>query len=538
MLTDTGFFCRHVLGMDTDRDANGNATTEVGKGGIRDWGPHKEMNDFLDDDSRKTAVLWAPRFSFKSSWVQGFLMRKILAHPNIAILLYMHDLEEAKERCGKIRDQLLTNPIIKELFPNIKGPTWKKDSFTTALRTDKTIQQPTLTVASPQKAKTGGRFHIILFDDIVSETNYLTESGRKKSIHCVQTSLALAAKGTRFMLIGTPYHQGDANHWVINAGWDRLTHLDVGCDLVVKDDGLLDLRGEARWPNLSIDFLRSHLTKGMPFAWFMSQFKLQVVTGVTQPYKREHFQVGRWSNDLDLTGYLLTDVAPSGSEKGDFNVLIYIGINSEGKVFVLDVAIGYWLMYEFCERYLDMIQKWNTKVTHRAELWEDSLNLHSYIQHLQVRGKARGVRPNPVTQRRNQTEKSKDERIASLALRFQAMDVTFMDTLPTKWSTGTEVRELWDAEGFTDKETKIVLPSGDLVDWFIQFPGSPKKDVPDCLALVDARDRVLNTPVCYYVKPSRTRTPETVVRKSNRTSGRRSIGAGSSSRFYDRYSRF
>lgn len=96
MLTDTGFFCRNVLGMHTDRDDKGNATSDIGKGGVRDWGPHQEFIQFIDDDSIKESVILAPRFSYKSSMVQGFILRKILAHPNIAILLYMHDLDLAK----------------------------------------------------------------------------------------------------------------------------------------------------------------------------------------------------------------------------------------------------------------------------------------------------------------------------------------------------------------------------------------------------------------------------------------------------------
>lgn len=537
MLTDTGFFCRNVLDMDTDRDANGNALTEVGKGGVRDWGPHKELTTFLDDDSKKTSVIMAPRYSYKSSIIQGFIMRKILAHPNIAIVLYMHDQDMAKERCAKMRDQLLTNPIIKEVFGDLKGPRWAMASFTTSLRTDKTIQQPTLTVASPQRSVTGGRFNIILFDDIVSETNYLTENGRKKSIHCMETSLNLRARGTRYIDVGTPYHPGDAHHWALDAGWDRLTHLDVGCELVTKEDKTLDLKGEARWPNLSIDFLRTYLKDGMSFPIFMSQFKLKVVSGFNQAFERHHFQPESWKAEHEtLTGYLLCDVAPSGSTKGDFNALIYVGICERNRVHVLDVQVGHWKMYEFCENYLTMLQKWSGRVTHRTELWEESPSFHSYTQHLRIRGRERGVRISIEAQKRNQNEKGKDDRIAGLQYRFQALEVFIMDTVPRVWTSGTEVRTLWEPEDVDDGEGGF-LPGGDLVEWFIRFPHHLKKDVPDCLALVDAIDRKTQAPICYYVKPSRHRVPERVMRKPAGKSQRSRLSTGSATRFYERYSR-
>lgn len=538
-LTDTGFFARNVLGMDTDRDSNGNATSQVGKGGIRDYGPHQEMVRFLDDDSKLTKVLWAPRYSYKSSLAKAFLTRMVLARPNIAILLYMHDFKEAEERAAQIRDSLLENEIIAEMFGDLKGPVWQRGAWTTSLRSDMTIQQPTLTIASPKKAKTGGRYNLILFDDLVSETSYLTDAGRREGIRCVEKSLNLRARGTRYVGIGTPYHPGDANHWMVNAGWQTCTNLDVGCDLVVKQDGTLDLAGEARWPNLGIDFLRGYLKDGMSYELFMSQFKLKVVAGMTQAFQAHQFQPVTWkdSEHSDLTGYLLTDVAPSGSQKGDHNVLAYIGIDDRQRIYVLDLELGFWKMHEFCTRYLAMLSRWDRKVTHRAELWEDSLSFHSYFQYLQIESKKTKQNLSVERQRRNQHERSKDERIAGLALRFQAKEVFVMDTIPRTWNTGTEVRELWHPEGERDPITGKVLPTGDLVDWFVRFPHHPKKDVPDTLALADATDRKTEQRICYWVRSSRYRVAESRQKLADQQA-RRPVGRGSATRFYDRcYSR-
>ena len=543
-LTDTGYFARNVLGMNTDLDENGNATSEVGKGGIRDHGPHQKMVDWFDDDESEYSVLWAPRYSYKSSAVQAYLLRLMLAHPNIAILLYMHDLTEATERCAKLRNLLLNNEIIKEMkqelgYPDGKGPTWKKDAFVVPWREDGTINSPTLTVASPMKPKTGGRFNIILFDDIVSETAYLTDLGRKKGIHCIQVSLPLRARGTKFKLVGTPYHPGDANHWVVDAGWKALTHLDVGCDIVVKEDRTLDLAGESRWPNLPVPFLRKHLKGGMPYEMFMSQFKLKVVSGMTQAFQRHHFRPESWDENRhrDLTGYLLTDVAPSGSPKGDFNGLAYVGIDDRNHVYLLDLEVGYWKMYEFCRRYTEMLGRWTNRVNHRAELWEDSPSFHSYFQHLLIEGNKKGLKPCVERARRTQGDKSKDERIAGLQVRFQANEFHVVDTVPRAWSNGTEWKALWNPEGYRENPDKPPLPAGDLVEWFVRFPHHQKKDVPDCLALVDATDRKTETRFCYHIKSSARRLSETVQRKKVSGGSKRLRNAGSATRFYERFTR-
>lgn len=533
-LSDTGYFARNVLGMDTDRDKDGNANSAAGEGGVRPYGPHKEMVDFFDDDTKETTVLWAPRYSYKSSVVKAYITRMVLAHPNISILLYMHDYEEAEERSAQIRDSLLENETIVDMFGPLKGSVWQRKRWTTSMRADKSNQQPTLTIASPRKAKAGGRFNIIIFDDIVPETAPESEALRKEGIRCVERSLNLKARGTLFKQIGTPYHTEDANHWTVNAGWDACIHLDAGCEVVKKEDGTLGLEGETRWPNLPKTFLEWYLKKGMTYELFMSQFMLKVVTGMTEAFERTQFQPISWREckKRNLTGYLLNDKAPSGSDRGDFNVLAYVGIDERQRVHLLDLQIGHWKMYEFCEKYLEMLDKWSGQVTHRCEVWEEDPSYHSYKQHLEITGRARGRSIRVENQKRNQHEKSKRDRIAGLALRFQSLEFFVCDTVPHLWNTGKDLLPLWEPEGHVERGSDLRLPSGDLVTWFTQFPGHPKKDVPDCLALVDAINRATQTRVCYWVRPSNIGVPETQMRAPAKSAEARA--RGSAQRFYDR----
>ena len=519
--------------MDTDRDAAGNAIGAIGKGGIRDHGPHKEVTTNLDDDSKSHLIIMAPRYSYKSSIIEGFIVRKILRHPNISILLCMHEQMHAEERCRTIRDILTDSELIRQMFGDAKGPVWKANKFVTAWRTDSTLNTPTLFVGSPQKIPTGGRPNIVIFDDIVSDQNYKTEAGLKKGRECIERSLSLGSRGERYIDVGTPYHPGDAHHWCLEQpGWHRLVHLDVGFELVVKDDKALDLSGEGRWPNLSIEFLRNKLRGGMSFPVFMSQFMLKVVSGFKQAFERTHFQPCQWQEGVhgDLTGYLLTDTAPSGIEGSDLNVLMYIGVDGRNRVYILDLEVGHWKMYEFCSRYLEMLQRWSAKVTHRTEVWEKGHSFHSYFQHLQITSRERKLQVRASLQTRNSSSSSKDARIAGLQVRFQSREIFVMNTVPKTWVAGAEVRSLWDSCGEVDPLTGLPLPGGDLVEQFVRFPYHMKKDIPDTLALVDSIDKETQARVCYYIKPSRHRLPESVERKQ--APGLRL--RGSATRFYDR----
>jgi hypothetical protein len=544
MLSDTGFFCRHVLGMDTDRDEHGNATGEVGKGGVRDYGPHQELVSILDDESIKEMVILAPRYSYKSSIAQGFVLRNILAHPDISILMFMHDEDMAIDRCRGIRDTLKKNPIIQWFFGDLEGPSWTQESFVTAWRKDTTLQSPTLWVATPDQGATGGRPNIVLFDDIVSDKNFKTELGLKKGRQCVEHSIPLASRGARYIDIGTPWHPADAHHWCMDRGWKRFTHLDSGFE-VVEQDGALALLGEARWPNLSREHLMSIIKKGMTFPFFMSQFQLKVVSGVTQNFARSQFKPEVWRLDehQDLSGFLLTDIAPSGSETSDLNVLMYVGLDERNHLYILDVEIGHWRMMEFCDRYLNMLQRWQSKVNHRREMWEKTLNYHSYAQWIGVRAKERNIRISIHCEQRNQTVLPKDDRIKGLTVRFQSGEINVMDTVPRMWQDDTKQRLLWDPDSAEDGEGKS-MPGGDLVEQFVRWPYHSKKDLPDTLSLIDAMDKQTQARVCSWARPSRHRISDAVQRKKVRETRSNSPlrdGApqrlGSAERFYGRVSR-
>lgn len=543
MLNDTGFFCRNVLGMDTDRDPTGEPVSEVGKGGIRDDGPHAETIRFMDNESMQYRVMWTPRFTYKSSKVTGYILRNILKYPDISILLAMHTTDAAEERVRTIRDILTSNEILKEIFGDLKGPSWTGNSFVSGLRQDRTLLTPTLYGASPQKGTAGGRPDLIVFDDVVSESNSVTETQLKKGCRFVEATLALRGHRTRFLGVGTPYHEADANHWMVDAGWNKLIHLDAGVDVSVNEKGLVILSGEARWPNLSIDFLRKYLKReekdggGASYEWFMSQFKLQVVRGLRARFARTHFQPCQWQPEVhsSLTGYLLTDTAPSGSTDGDMNVLMYVGIDERHHVYILDIECGFWQMYEFADRYLKMLQKWQAKVNHRLELWEKGHNYFSYFQHIHVQAKQRNIRVSTYAETRNNSVAGKDDRIGATAIRFQAGEVHIMDTVPRLWNAGTEMRELWNPSGEIDPKTGFGLPSGDLVQQFIRFPTITRKDLPDAFALVDTMDKNTQQRVCFHAKSGRQRPdPSTRQQPIRQTASRFN---GSSSRFYDRIKR-
>lgn len=538
--SDTGAFCRLVLGMDTDRDQRGNATSGIGEGGVRAWGPHQEVISFMDDwnPERPFKHLMCPRFAYKSSMVEGLICRAILFYPNICILLMMANKEDAAHRVSVIKDILANNEVIRDLFPDLelRG---SKYAFTSSLRDNLTLQSPTLRAGSPQNVPTGGRYNLIVFDDLADDINTRTEEGLRKGIETAKAAIFLRGTDAIVLNVATPRHDGDVSAWLNEEeGWDKCTHLDVGFDLVQNSSGKLEWVGENQiWPHLTKKFLNTQIQGlGGDYGMLMAQYKLRVVAGLHSAFKRTHFQGINWRADMkSMTGYLLTDVATSLSKDSCLNVLMYVGINERNHVVILDLQIGRWEMMNFCDRFMKMRAYWATKVNHHAELMEVTSANQGYNAYLRQMARDQNVRLNIIHIARNSSAKNKDMRILGTQVRFQAKEVFVLNDLAARTTIlNDDVKQLWSPDGHQEVGSNARLPDGELVMQFIRHPFHKLKDIPDTFALVDEIDRETGRLVCFYRQPSKRLQHADTLR---RPVEQKSAGRGYTSRIYERFQR-
>lgn len=539
ILSDTGVFCRRVLGMDTDRDQKGNISGEEGKGGVRAHGPHAEVIKFIDDwdPLHPFRHLMCPRYAYKSSMAQGLIARALLAYPDISILTMMANKQMAADRVAVVKDILETNPVIQELYPGLKC-SGSKYAFTTSIRGNTTLQSPSLWAGSPQNIPTGGRPNFILLDDLADDVNTRTEGGLRKCIESAQACLLLRSRDGILLNIATPRHDGDLSGWIAEQpGWTKCVHLDVGCDLIQDEMGKPVFVGTPRWPHLSLDFLNSQLKGGLSYVDAMSQYKLKVVAGLHAHFKRNQFQPFAFKSEHSgLTGYLLTDVATSLSKESCLNVLMEVGVDQRGNVYILECQIGRWPMLEFIERLVSMRARWSGRINHQAEIMETTAVNQGYRQQMAAKARANGIRLNIVPIVRNASARNKDVRILNTQSRFQSRQVFVNNEMTgTTWANDADVRVIWDPEGYKDIDTGQVLPDGEIVQQFIRHPYHPLKDIPDTFALVDEVDKETGQLVCFYRRPSPQMNPDVTLR---RPTVRPSLGSqGYTSKFYKRANR-
>ena len=504
ILQDTGYCCRELLGWNYDEEepppgyegiAPGKRV-DIGTGGIRDNGPHKEFTDFIDDLKHRYKLSLMPRESYKSTGAQGYIVRNILANQDIKILYGMKDKDKLEDKLGGIRNQL-ERPEIEELFGVQKplsgsGKPWASTRYTVAGRVER-FMEPTVSGFTLRSTKVGGHYHIIVLDDLVDWDNVNTAEGIALVMRAFKMVQPLLLPGGILWVIGTPYAEGDL-YWTIETKLGDLFKtfkVNAGFDVETQPDGRMALIGEPTFPHLTKDRLLKKL-RGMQYRDFCSQYLLKIVSGITQPFHRTDFVSVKWDEDRfrDFTGYLLTDSATTDNQDNSFSVLGYVLFSPANMPYIADIRMGHMTPNQFVEEFFKVYLKWHDKCYHYGEVLERNAANNVYRVNLDRRAEQLGLRLNIMEiTRGGRNDKSKDEWIERLQPLFANGEVFFLNTIPRTFIDVTEERVLFDPVGYRDPDGGRLLPDGELVTQFIRWPTYPFKDGPDMLADVEEIDK-------------------------------------------------
>ena len=95
--------------------------------------------------------------------------------------------------------------------------------------------------------------------------------------------------------------------------------------------------------------------------------------------------------------------------------------------------------------------------------------------------------------------------------RFSRGDIYFLDTIPRTFVNVHREEVLFNSHGFLDRMSGYYLPDGELVKQYVRWPTYARKDIPDCLADIEATDKEGN-PLIRYIHPSLRRRRRTFQR--------------------------
>jgi hypothetical protein len=176
---DLFFFCHEILGY---KDMLPRVHQQV----CDLWAPYDHTRPYEYQDDIHSIMLLDPRGEFKTSISLGRCLQEWVNWPEIATLRMSGVLELVKRSIKEVKDHLIGNSLLRELYPDAVPWSEKKDEkgmapadFGTAFgithpNRKNPRREPTLTISSLDSVKSGSHFEKIVGDDLVHEKNYQT----------------------------------------------------------------------------------------------------------------------------------------------------------------------------------------------------------------------------------------------------------------------------------------------------------------------------------------------------------------------------
>lgn len=299
----------------------------------------------------KTTLDLAPRGSGKSRVGNiGYASWCICNQPNARLLILSDTDGHSVRFLSTIKNVLASSPVIEKYYGKIMGPQWSDHQITTALRTDKSISEASITaLGALSGAVTSGHYTHIFCDDLNNFENTRTLGMRMRAKTFFKTTvMPTLLPGGEIRTLGTRYHYDDlyamfmkelGYHTLIQPAivdqgtpnersiWESFMPLHTRVIKGVEVKGLIEIRdGTPGGSDSGIGSLIFNLQ-------YMNDTTLQE-SGVIFMYD--------WFNFYDnpprgLRIYQGVDLAISKKDTADFFVILTIGIDNDGNVYILDI---------------------------------------------------------------------------------------------------------------------------------------------------------------------------------------------------------
>lgn len=176
---------------------------------------HREWHTLLD--THPWVVLIAPVEHGKSQNIGvGKVIHMLGENPSRRIALISNTARQAEKILRQIRTHVQDNPLVREVFPNLRRSSRPEDPWHVS---QITVERPVISKDPSIQAFgvfgpiVGARLDDIVLDDVLDFENTRTEEQRKKLIEWFDTTVfSRLVKGGRIYVIGTPWHPDDLLH--------------------------------------------------------------------------------------------------------------------------------------------------------------------------------------------------------------------------------------------------------------------------------------------------------------------------------------
>jgi len=306
----------------------------------------REWFELLESGYPRILVI-APRASAKSTSVMSWLIRQIGLNPNLITKYVCGDDNLAIAKLGFMRRNMLHNPRYKEVFPHIQVSPAKEDEDTKhKLTVERSLglglQDPTIEAFSVLSTGTGGRAHIIIFDDIIDPRLAVDSPSMlpKVQYRVEHDWLNLLYPGGRAIMIGS-YWSFNPPDIYVNYSRNPRWKLWRKPACYRAPDG--SLKGPVLWPEVwPLERLEDRLKDGE--AAFRQQFLLEGVVEARDYFTEEGIQkclksdimLGEGDSE-DWPIFIGVDPAASLNRSASFSAISVITVNPSGQKLIKEL---------------------------------------------------------------------------------------------------------------------------------------------------------------------------------------------------------
>jgi hypothetical protein len=197
--------------------------TMRGEGGLQlqQEAGHREWQAIWTREEK--SVILASVGTGKTTQLRGRLIYEIGKDPDDTRIAYISATQgHPKKQLGSIKEEITGNPRISHVFPHLRPSTGSREVWSqTEILVDRDSTHPdvTLTCYGLYGAILGSRKNIIVFDDLCSFANTLTEASREKMANWLAEVLSRLKGKVKVWAIGHIWHEEDALQELVKRGF-------------------------------------------------------------------------------------------------------------------------------------------------------------------------------------------------------------------------------------------------------------------------------------------------------------------------------
>lgn len=284
-------------------------------------------NGFLD--------LWA-REHFKSTIITYALtIQDVLNDPEITVGIFSHTRPIAKGFLRQIKREFESNEDLKRLYqdvlwqnPQKEAPKWSEDDGIVVKRRSNPKESTVEAWGVVDGQPTSKHFKVLDYDDVVTKESVTTPEMMAKTTEALVLSYNLGSHGGVRRFVGTRYHFNDTYKTLLER------HTAIPRLYPATADGSVE--GEPVY--LSREALAIKRRDMGPYV-FGCQMLQNPRSDETQGFKDEwlRFYPGTVKHDL-MNKIILVDPANEKKTTSDYTSAWVLGLNSDGKIYVLDIV--------------------------------------------------------------------------------------------------------------------------------------------------------------------------------------------------------